>query len=111
MEFDTIDAINNGNKASAIDQMKDMLSQKALDVVDAHRQAIAQQMFGDAIGAEPVETTDEIETTPEDEVIEPTLPETSPEVEDTVANAAAAIAGEQPVSTEEPTDETDKGTE
>ena len=50
MEFDTIDAINNGNKASAIDQMKDMLSQKALDVVDAHRQAIAQQMFGDAIG-------------------------------------------------------------
>ncbi len=122
MELDTIDAIQSGNRAAAIDHMKAILGDKALDVVDAQRQAIAQQMFGDAIGAEPAEEpTDEVETTADAEtpeapepVVEPTLPDSSPEVADTLAKASAAIAGEQPqdeVTPEEPTDETDQGTE
>ena len=118
MEFDTIDAIQSGNRAKAIDHMKAILGDKALNVVDANRQALAQQMFGDAIGAEPAEpSTDEVETTADTEVpdvVEPTLPDSSPEVEDTLAKASAAISGEQPqdeVTPEEPTDETDQGTE
>ena len=61
--------------------------------------------------------TDEVETTADTEVpdiVEPTLPDSSPEVADTLAKASAAIAGEQPqdeVTPEEPTDETDQGTE
>ena len=117
MELDTIDAIQSGNRAKAIDHMKAVLGDKALDVVDAQRQAIARQMFGDAIGAEPhepEETTADTETPEVPDVIEPTLPDSSPEVADTLAKASAAIAGEQPqdeVTPEEPTDETDQGTE
>ena len=121
MELDTIDAIQSGNRAKAIDHMKAVLGDKALNVVDAQRQAIAQQMFGDAIGAEPAEpSTDEVETTADAEtpeapepVVEPSSFEPSPEVEDTVAKAAAAISGQQQdeVTPEEPTDETDQGTE
>ena len=118
MEFDTIDAIQSGNRAKAIDHMKAVLGDKALNVVDANRQAIAQQMFGDAIGAEPAEpSTDETadtETPEVPDIVEPTLPDSSPEVADTLAKASAAIAGEQPqdeVTPEEPTDETDQGTE
>ena len=126
MELDTIDAIQGGNRAKAIDAMKAILGDKALDVVDAQRQAIAQQMFGDAIGADPAEgptdevETDEVETTADAEtpeapepVVEPSSFEPSPEVEDTVAKAAAAISGQQQdeVTPEEPTDETDQGTD
>ena len=126
MELDTIDAIQSGNRAKAIDAMKAILGDKALDVVDAQRQAIAQQMFGDAIGADPAEEptdeveTDEVETTADAEtpeapepVVEPSSFEPSPEVEDTVAKAAAAISGQQQdeVTPDEPTDETDQGTD
>ena len=126
MELDTIDAIQGGNRAKAIDAMKAILGDKALDVVDAQRQAIAQQMFGDVIVADPAEEptdeveTDEVETTADAEtpeapepVVEPSSFEPSPEVEDTVAKAAAAISGQQQdeVTPEEPTDETDQGTD
>jgi len=114
MELDTIDAIQSGNRAKAIDHMKAVLGDKALDVVDAQRQAIARQMFGDAIGAEPHEPEETTADTEVPDVVEPTLPDSSPEVADTLAKASAAIAGEQPqdeVTPEEPTDETDQGTE
>ena len=55
METTVIDAIISQNNASAVERMKDMLSDKALEIIDAKRQAISQQMFGDAIGAEPAE--------------------------------------------------------
>ena len=49
--------------------MKDMLSDKALEIIDAKRQAISQQMFGDAIGAEPAEPEEtEVDTEAEAEV-------------------------------------------
>lgn len=69
METTVIDAIISQNNASAVERMKDMLSDKALEIIDAKRQAISQQMFGDAIGAEPVEPEEtEVDTEAEAEV-------------------------------------------
>jgi len=62
METTVIDAIVSQNNAAAVQRMKDMLSDKALDIVDAQRQAISQQMFGDAIGAEPVEEPEDTDS-------------------------------------------------
>ena len=69
METTVIDAIISQNNASAVERMKDMLSDKALEIIDAKRQAISQQMFGDAIAAEPAEPEEtEVDTEAEAEV-------------------------------------------
>ncbi|WDS61248.1 hypothetical protein SBM3_00169 [Synechococcus phage S-BM3] len=69
METTVIDAIISQNNASAVERMKDMLSDKALEIIDAKRQAVSQQMFGDAIGAEPAESEEtEVSTEAEAEV-------------------------------------------
>ena len=84
MEPTVIDSILNNDTASAVDLMKATLSNKALDIIDAKRQAVSQQMFGDSIGAESLDIEDEIETEEdyEDEVTQ----ENQEEVEDETDN-------------------------
>ncbi len=91
MENTVIDAIIQQNNASAVERMKDMLSDKALEIIDAKRQAVSQQMFGDAIGADP--------TTPEETEVET-------DVEAEVETDVEAVTQEP----EEEQDETDNGT-
>ena len=68
-----MDALTDANRAQAIDHIKSMMSDKAYNLIDAQREAVARSLFGDVVGAEPeaepeVEAeTDETETTEEPE--------------------------------------------
>lgn len=90
MENTVIDAIIQQNNASAVERMKDMLSDKALEIIDAKRQAVSQQMFGDSIGADP--------SNPE---------ETEVEAE---AETDVEAVTQEPEEEQEEQDETDNGT-
>lgn len=73
-----LDACADANRAQAVDHIKSMMSDKAYNLIDAQRTAVAKSLFGDVVGAEPqaepevdavensIETTEEPET-PEEE--------------------------------------------
>ena len=61
-----MDALTDANRAQAIDHIKSMMSDKAYNLIDAQREAVAKSLFGDVVAAEP-----EAEPEPELEVEQP----------------------------------------